>query len=63
MPFKLRGTINPVEAHKFNNMTTQGSFEQGVDNSAQVEQQINLNNSNEQNKIQPTQRVNIEWRA
>ena len=46
-----RGTINPVEAHKFNNMTTQGSFEQGVDNSAQVEQQINLNNSNEQNKV------------
>ena len=46
-----RGTINPVEAHKFNNMTTQGSFEQGVDDSAQVEQQINLNNSNEQNKV------------
>ena len=46
-----RGTRNPVDAHKFDNMTRQGSFEQGVDNSAQVEQQINLNNSNEQNKV------------
>ena len=48
-----RGTLNPVGAHKFNNMTTQGSFEQGVDDarqslasihdSAQVEQQNQTN--------------------
>ena len=56
-----RGTINPVEADKFDTMTTQGSFEQGVDNSAQVEQQINLNNTNEQSKIQSTKTVSIEW--
>ena len=41
------GTINPSEAHKFKNMTTQGSFEQGVDDSAQVARNIQIQNWNE----------------
>ena len=40
------GTINPSEAHKFKNMTTQGSFEQGVDDSAQVARNIQIQNWN-----------------
>ena len=52
-----RGTIKPVEAHKFDNMTTQGSFEQGVDNRAQVEQQINQNDTNEQITYNPQEEL------
>ena len=40
------GTINPSEAHKFKNMTTQSSFEQGVDDSAQVARNIQIQNWN-----------------
>ena len=40
------GTINPSEAHKFKNMTTQGSFEQGVDDSAQVARNTQIQNWN-----------------
>ena len=39
------GTINP-NAHKFKNMTTQSSFEQGVDDSAQVARNIQIQDWN-----------------
>ena len=40
------GTLGPFKVHKDDNMKTQGTFEVGVDDGAQVQQQIQRQNRN-----------------